>query len=142
MSGKHVISEYEKKMGNNWIRVGSKSRILHRSFGDNPFAANGSRYGFGVIDEIGNMRVIVSQNVVSGSACIWIPNTSATYYSFFDLDTAIIEEPLIGKKIRVKRKKEINSKLLQKANGIERGNPLFVTFEGARRSIDFKTLIN
>ena len=60
----------------------------------------------GVIDEIGNMRVIVSQNVVSGSACMWIPNTSATYYSFFDLDTAIIEEPLIGKKIRVKMEGE------------------------------------
>lgn len=55
MSGKHVISEYEKKMGNNWIRVGSKSRILHRSFGDNPFAANGTRPGFTVIDEIGFM---------------------------------------------------------------------------------------
>ena len=55
MSGKHVISEYEKKIGNNWIRVGSKSRILHRSFGDNPFAANGTRPGFTVIDEIGFM---------------------------------------------------------------------------------------
>lgn len=54
-SGKHVISEYEKKLGNNWIRVGSKSRILHRSFGDNPFAANGTRPGFTVIDEIGFM---------------------------------------------------------------------------------------
>src|SRR5690606_7313078 len=55
MSGKHVISEYEKKLGNNWVRVGSKSRILHRSFGDNPFAANGTRPGFTIIDEIGFM---------------------------------------------------------------------------------------
>lgn len=55
MSGKHIISEYEKKIGSNWTKAGSKSRILHRSFGDNPFAANGTRPGFIVIDEIGFM---------------------------------------------------------------------------------------
>lgn len=55
MSGKHIEASYDKKVGNNWIKVGSKSRILHRSFGDNPFAANGTRFGFGVLDEIGFM---------------------------------------------------------------------------------------
>lgn len=60
----------------------------------------------GVIDKVANMRIIVSQNVVSGSACMWIPDTSATWFSFMDLDTAIIEEPLIGKKIRVKMEGE------------------------------------
>lgn len=55
MSGKHIEASYDKKVGNNWIKVGSKSRILHRSFGDNPFAANGTRPGFMVIDEIGFM---------------------------------------------------------------------------------------
>lgn len=54
-SGKHIISEYEKKKGDNWVKFGSKSRILHRSFGDNPFAANGTRPGFTIIDEIGFM---------------------------------------------------------------------------------------
>lgn len=55
VSGKHIISEYDKKIGNNWTKAGSKSRILHRSFADNPFAANGTRPGFLVIDEIGFM---------------------------------------------------------------------------------------
>lgn len=55
ISGKHIESTYEKKVGNNWTRVGSKSRILHRSFGDNPFAANGTRPGFTIIDEVGFM---------------------------------------------------------------------------------------
>ena len=59
MSGKHVEAIYEKKLGNNWTKFGSRSRILHRSFGDNPFAANGSRYGFGVIDEIGFMGNLI-----------------------------------------------------------------------------------
>lgn len=55
MSGKHIEASYAVKIGNNWINAGSKSRILHRSFGDNPFAANGTRPGFMVIDEIGFM---------------------------------------------------------------------------------------
>lgn len=55
MSGKHIEASYDKKVGNNWVKAGSKSRILHRSFADNPFAANGTRPGFMVIDEIGFM---------------------------------------------------------------------------------------
>lgn len=59
MSGKHIEATYDKKIGNNWVKAGSKSRILHRSFGDNPFAANGTRPGFMVIDEIGFMGNLI-----------------------------------------------------------------------------------
>lgn len=59
MSGKHIESVYDKKIGNNWVKAGSKSRILHRSFADNPFAANGTRPGFNLLDEIGFMGNLI-----------------------------------------------------------------------------------
>jgi len=54
--GKDIIARYEEKIGGNWEYKGSGSGFLHRSFKDNPFAANGSRYGFGLIDEVGFMN--------------------------------------------------------------------------------------
>jgi intein/homing endonuclease len=53
--GKEVIAKYDAKVGGQWVTKGSGSGFIHRSFNDNPFAANGTRYGFGVIDEIGFM---------------------------------------------------------------------------------------
>jgi hypothetical protein len=52
-SGKDIIAQYKKKIGGRWVVKGTGSGFLHRSFNDNPFAANGTRYGFGVLDEIG-----------------------------------------------------------------------------------------
>lgn len=53
--GKDIIARYEEKIGGKWEIKGSGSGFLNRSFKDNPFAANGSRYGFGLIDEVGFM---------------------------------------------------------------------------------------
>ena len=53
--GKDVIARYEEKIGGKWEVKGSGSGFLNRSFKDNPFAANSSRYGFGLIDEVGFM---------------------------------------------------------------------------------------
>src|SRR3990167_3171002 len=55
----------------------------------------------GVVDLISNIKVIVSENVVSGSAMMWMPNRTASWKEFTALQNAIIEEPLLGKKIRV-----------------------------------------
>jgi hypothetical protein len=52
-SGKHVIAEVDVKEGGNWTKRGSRSKIQHRSFKDNPFAANGTRPGWSVLEEIG-----------------------------------------------------------------------------------------
>jgi hypothetical protein len=52
---KGIVAEYQEKIGGKWITKGTKSGFLHRTFNDNEFAANGTRYGFGVIDEIGFM---------------------------------------------------------------------------------------
>ena len=54
-SGKYVIQEYDKNVGGQWLKRGTKSIFKHRSFKDNPFAANGTRPGFSVIDEVGFM---------------------------------------------------------------------------------------
>lgn len=53
--GKDIIARYEEKIGGKWEVKGSGSGFLNRSFKDNPYAANGSRYGFGLIDEVGFM---------------------------------------------------------------------------------------
>ena len=52
-SGKEVIAEYKKKMGGTWKLLGTKSKIKHRTFKDNPFAANGTRPAVMVLEEIG-----------------------------------------------------------------------------------------
>lgn len=52
-SGKSVIHNYPKKIGGSWIEAGTKSAIHHRSFGDNPYAAQGMRLSVAVLEEVG-----------------------------------------------------------------------------------------
>lgn len=58
-SGKTVIQEYDVKIGGEWKIKGTKSKFQHRSFKDNPFAANGTRGSVNIIDEIGFMGNII-----------------------------------------------------------------------------------
>ncbi|MCB1712963.1 MAG: hypothetical protein KDH96_10955, partial [Candidatus Riesia sp.] len=51
--GKQVVASYKKKMGGTWKHVGTKSSIKHRTFKDNPFAANGTRPGIMTFEEVG-----------------------------------------------------------------------------------------
>lgn len=51
--GKTIKAEYRKKIGGNWKKVGTKSSIKHRTFKDNPFAANGTRPGIMLFEEVG-----------------------------------------------------------------------------------------
>ena len=53
--GHTIIQEVEVKKGGQWEKKGSRSKIQPRTFGDNEFAANGTRPGFSVLDEIGFM---------------------------------------------------------------------------------------
>lgn len=48
-----ITAAYKKKIGTNWVTVGSKSNIKHRTFKDNPFAANGTRPGVMIFEEVG-----------------------------------------------------------------------------------------
>jgi hypothetical protein len=51
--GKEIRAEYKKKIGGEWKTFGSRSTIKHRTFKDNPFAANGLRPGVMLFEEIG-----------------------------------------------------------------------------------------
>jgi hypothetical protein len=53
MPGSQVVASYKEKIGGNWENKGSQSNIKHRTFKDNPFAANGTRPGVMVMEEIG-----------------------------------------------------------------------------------------
>lgn len=52
-AGKTIIQEVEKKIGGQWKRTGSRSKIQHRTFMDNEFAATGTRGSLNTIEEIG-----------------------------------------------------------------------------------------
>lgn len=54
-SGSSVEQKYRKKIGGQWIDFGSRSKIHHRTFKDNAFAANGTRAGINILDEAGFM---------------------------------------------------------------------------------------
>lgn len=52
-AGKTSTSRYKKKEGNSWVWKGTGSKITHRSFKDNDFAANGTRPSVTALEEIG-----------------------------------------------------------------------------------------
>lgn len=61
--GKKIVASYTKKIGGSWKSFGTESTIYHRSFSDNPFAANGLRCGTMVFEEIGMFNnLIASRN--------------------------------------------------------------------------------
>lgn len=55
-SGDTITAEYDAKIGDSWVKKGSKSMIYHRSFADNPMAGNGTRPGFIALEEVGFMH--------------------------------------------------------------------------------------
>lgn len=56
---KYWEAKYQVKMGNNWVDRGSRSKIHHRTFQDNPFAANGTRPGLVLLEEVGFMGNLI-----------------------------------------------------------------------------------
>jgi hypothetical protein len=59
------------------------------------------RVGDGVVMEILGLRVVVSNVVTADYAVIFIPQTSVTWKTFMPVSSVLIEEKLIGTKIRV-----------------------------------------
>ena len=55
----------------------------------------------GVVMEILGLKVLVSANVDADEACIIVPQRCMTWKSFTPLTSAVIDDPGIGKKIRV-----------------------------------------
>lgn len=55
----------------------------------------------GVLMEVVGNKIVVSENATTDNVLQFIPNSSCVYREFMPLTTAIIDEPLIGKTIRV-----------------------------------------
>lgn len=55
----------------------------------------------GVVMEILGCKVVVSENFTTDQAWLFVPQRAITWKSFMPVTTAIIDEPGIGKKIRV-----------------------------------------
>ena len=53
MPASEIVQRYREKMSGNWEWKGSMSTIKHRTFKDNPFAANGTRPGVLLMEEVG-----------------------------------------------------------------------------------------
>lgn len=76
----------------NWLIVTKGSSIPN-------FASE--RVGDGVVMELLGLRVVICQNVTADYAAVVVPQRAATWKSFTPISTAVIDEPGIGKKIRV-----------------------------------------
>ena len=55
----------------------------------------------GVLMEIVGNKIVVSQNATTDGVLQFIPNSAVVYREFMPVSTAVIDEPLIGKTIRV-----------------------------------------
>ena len=60
----------------------------------------------GVVTEILGVRILVSENWTTDSVGMWIPDKSVRYKEFMALTTAVVDFPLVGKKIRIKTEGE------------------------------------
>ncbi len=50
-----MYAAFDIKEGGSWKEVGSRSKVHHRSFKDNPTAGNGTRPGLVILEEVGFM---------------------------------------------------------------------------------------
>lgn len=55
----------------------------------------------GVTMELLGLKVIVSEHVITNSVAVWLPSFSANYKKFLPITSAVIDDPGIGKQIRV-----------------------------------------
>ena len=55
----------------------------------------------GVVMEILGLRVVVSENATTDQALVFVPQRACTWKSFSPITCAVIDDPGIGKKIRV-----------------------------------------
>lgn len=58
--GHEIEAKYKKKIGGTWQDLGSGSKIKHRTYGDNPFAAQGTRPSVSVKEEIGMFSNLIA----------------------------------------------------------------------------------
>ncbi len=60
--GDEIIHSYKRKQGGSWTYSGTKSTIKHRTYKDNPFAAQGTRPAVAVKEEIGMFDNLIASH--------------------------------------------------------------------------------
>lgn len=60
----------------------------------------------GVVMELLGLRVVVSENVTTTFALVFVPQRAATWKTFTAISSVVIDDPMIGKKIRVSEEGE------------------------------------
>jgi hypothetical protein len=60
----------------------------------------------GVVMDILGLKVVVSENVTTDYALVFVPQRAATWKSFMGVSSVVIDDPMIGKKIRVSEEGE------------------------------------
>ena len=55
----------------------------------------------GIVMEILGCNVVVSENATTDYVIQWVPSRAATWKAFVGMKSVVIDEPGIGKKIRV-----------------------------------------
>jgi hypothetical protein len=64
-----------------------------------PFATE--KIKSGVVMELLGLKIIVSHYATAAYVITWVPDRACTYKSFMPITSVVIDEPGIGKKIRV-----------------------------------------
>jgi len=59
LPGKFIEAAYEQKLPGGWVTKGSRSKIHHRTFADNPLAGNGTGPNLIALEEVGFFNNIV-----------------------------------------------------------------------------------
>jgi hypothetical protein len=60
----------------------------------------------GVVMELLGLRVVVSENVTTDYAIVFVSQRAATWKSFKPISSVVVDDPMIGKKIRVSEEGE------------------------------------
>lgn len=82
--GKDLVQSYQKKIGGQWIDVGTKSTIKHRTFSDNPHAGAGERFSVVVLEEVGFFNNLMATHETLVDT---MKNASSKFGSAFYLGT-------------------------------------------------------
>jgi hypothetical protein len=87
-----LVNSYDHKQILTWL-ISSKGSSIP--------AFSSRKIETGVVMELLGLQVVVDENVTADYALVFIPQRAATWKSFMPITSVVIDEPGIGKKIRV-----------------------------------------
>lgn len=92
-----LVNSYDHQQIVNWL-ISTKGASIPQ------FASD--KVETGVVMNLLGLKVVVDENVTADEAMVFIPNRTCTWKSFRPITSVVIEDKLIGQKIRVKEEGE------------------------------------